>query len=374
MALFRLYADKDTSVANFDGLLDTTSSNVGASEILHLYSGSTEQPTQQANVLVQFSTSSLPSTGSATASFFLHLADAQHAQTLPTDFMVEVVPLEQDWNEGAGQDLDLYTDLGAANWFSASLSASWVAAGGQPSGTVSSSFHFYTGHEDLDVDVTALVTASFGYTVRLQPTVSATYYIKKFHSRHTHFPSKRPYLETRWADWTGTLTSSSFFLVTSGAFSGSYVDPRLNVSGVLSGSGTTVTVTNTPVDPTGTLVLNLYDLHPVYNADDVVHLHLQAQPRNWGLATVATASAVPSTTALLDAYYRVVNDASGEVLVPFGTGALPYTKLSFDDGGNYFDFYMQTIPPSSSCRFDFLVNISGTSTVYRGDGFKFRTE
>lgn len=374
MALYRIYASKDTSVSNFDQLVATTASNVGASEILTLYSGSADQPTQQANVLVAFDTSSLPSTGSATASFYLRLFDAQHADTLPADFDADVIPLEQDWNEGAGHDEDLYTDLGAANWVSASLSSSWTLPGGQPSGTVSASFHFYTGHEDLDLDVTSLATASFGYTVRVRPLPTGTVYIKRFHGRQTHFPDRRPYLEVRWSDWTGSLSTSSLFLVTSGAWSGSYVDPRLNVSGVLSGSGTVVSVSDTVLDPTGALVLQLPDLRPVYGVDEVARLRLLVRPRDWSPATVATASAVASAYALGDSYYRVVDSENGVERVPFGTGSVPYTKLSYDDAGNLFDLRMQLLPPSSSCRIDFLVNISGTSTVYRGDAFKFRTE
>lgn len=378
MAIYRLYPTKDVSIANEDPafpFLSITSSNVGAAEILNLYYTSVAT-SSSAHVLVQFDLTQIPAaaSGSGTAYRF-HLADAQHSETLPTEFTALIYETSQSWNEGKGLDLDFYTDLGAANWISASLSAAWATPGGAFSGLLSSSYYFDTGHEDLDADVTAIVrdwlsgTANNGFFVEINPALTdADYYIKKFHSRQTHFPAKRPYLEARWSDWTGSLSTTTYWQASSGAWSGSFLDPRL--SGTVPGA--LVSVTNSLVDPTGAIVLSLYDLHPAYDTSEVATLHVAARPKDYSPAAVASASAASSGTVLTNAFYRVVDAVTEDILIPFGSGAVPYTKLSYNDLGNYFSFYMSALPTGNLLRFDFAYQVGSGTVFVRGDDFTFR--
>jgi hypothetical protein len=253
------------------------------------------------------------------------------------------------------------------------LSTTWSA----PTGTASSSFFFNTGHEDLEVDVTPL-TATFGYRVGVSSRhVGEDHYIKKFHSRQTHFPTKRPFLETRWDDFSGSLT-----LKTQYVYSGSIMDQSLYTSqtlSVLSSSGviTTVTIPENSVDPTGSLVHSLYDLKPVYNVNEVVNLHLYSQLKDWNPVAIPTASSGTPTAVLTKAYYRVINDVTDEVLIPYGISgtngsSIDYTRLSYNDEGNYFQFNMINVPTGTLVRFEFIYEVSGTWTWINGNDFKFR--
>ena len=241
---------------------------------------------------------------------------------------------------------------------------------------LTSSMYFYTGHEDLDVNVFRMVEdwidhgGNYGFFIQIDPALTATdYYIKKFHSRQSHFPTKRPFLEVRWNDATGSLSTTSMFMATgSGPWSGTFVQPwRTSSFG-----GIMVDVTNSLVDPTGVLNFSLYDLKPVYDSSEVTRLHLYAQPRAWNPAETLFASSGLSGTVLTKAYYRVVDAVTDEVLVPFGSGSPAYTKMSYDDSGNFFDFYMPSMPTGTLLRFDFEYDISGTRTFVPGDEFKFR--
>jgi len=398
MAFKRYYPSRDTSIANYDKVLltdryPTNFSNVGASEILNLYkygwtqtsmsmsiTGSSsgtlipvvdasgayifESVTASAKVLIDFDPITIPS-ASFSPAVFLKLFDAQHDQTLPAGYTVIVKPLEQDWTEGKGHDLDFYTDRGAANYVDATLSSTWAST----TGTSSVSFSgFITGHEDLEVDLSGILMPSMGFEVYISSNVSDLY-IKKFHSRQSHFPTKRPFIEVRWNDATGTLSTSSMFMATgSGPWSGTFVQPwRTSSFG-----GIMVDVTNSLKDPTGILNFSLYDLKPVYDNSEVVRLHLYAQPRTWSPTETLSASSGLSGSALTMAYYRVVDAVTDEVLVPFGSGSPAYTKLSYNDEGNYFDFYMSSMPTGTLMKFDFEYEISGTKTFVSGDEFKFR--
>lgn len=456
MAFYRIFPTKDTFVTNLaTSIGDASASNAGASEILQLFKfgpsgslGVVAESGSKSHVLVAFDTSSFPHTGTQ---YWLRLADAQHAETLPYDYTVDVIPVEQFWAEGKGHDIDFFTDQGVANWLSASTGVAWATVGGRPSGTLSASFYFTDGHEDLLLDVTTLVpsASAYGYFVGLRPSAEADtldYFLKEFHSRQTHFLTKRPYLESRWVDWTGTLTSATFYVVTSGTQSGSVLSGNVDqslyqstvtgsfsgtvlgtftgrfvtgspgeglvlgtttgtitggtgssnfdgtLSGTLTGSAQSGSVSGTfsgtlyqlvstlsgvllptaALDPTGTIVSAMYDLKPVYDSYDYPRLRLYTRMKDWNLATVPTATLNASGTVLRDAYYRVVDERSGEELVPFGTGALPYTKLSFDDNGNFFDVAMASLPTGTLMRFDFLYRVSGTWFSIPGDDFTFR--
>jgi hypothetical protein len=365
MSFKRYYPTKDTFIANFDppsvGSKDISNSNMGASEILNLYK--TVDKSATASILLDFNPIGLPNV--VPHQMVLKLFDAQHSETIPTDCNVVVSFIEQAWTEGAGHDLDYYTDTGYANWNSATLSTTWLPT----TGTSSASFYLSTGHEDLEIDITTLATESFGFKLSIAETGS-DYYIKKFHSRHTHFPTKKPFIEVRAEDFVGALTTSSFLMGTTGTFSGTVIPPWANALSA-SMSAVLVHVTNSIVDPPGELVAHL-DVSPVYFSEEVVDLHLTVRSKDYNPATVATASADAPGTVLMDAYYRVVNERTGEVVVPYGTGTVKYTKLSWDDYGNYFRIYMNSLPTGTLMRFDFIYNINGTTSSLPGNDFTFR--
>lgn len=362
--IYRIYATRDTFVANKDGTVDASLANAGASEILNLYR--TVDGHTTSTILIDFDRTQFPSTGTASSSLTLHMFDAQHASSLPTYYSVAIAPLEQNWSEGSGQDIDFYTDAGAANWLSSSTGQLWVTPGAFPTGTLSATVAFALGHEDLLADVSSIV-APYGYHVSIK-TADTDLYIKKFHSRNTHFQTKRPFLELRWTDWTGSLTSRQHFVATSGAWSGSYIDARL--SGVM--SGVFVSTYDVDVDPTGVLNFSMYNLKTTYQSSEVPVLRLITRKKDWNPATVLTASSYASSSVIQRMYYRVCDDLSGEELVPFGTGALDHTRMSYDDEGNYFRFYMGCLPTGSVYRFDILYYIDGDLRYAHGADYNFK--
>ena len=70
-------------------------------------------------------------------------------------------------------------------------------------------------------------------------------------------------------------------------------------------------------------------------------------------------------------YYSVLNDETGEVVIPFGTGSLPYTQLSYDASGNYFDLRMGTFVPGFKYRLLFLLDINNDEQII-DDDFTFK--
>ena len=72
------------------------------------------------------------------------------------------------------------------------------------------------------------------------------------------------------------------------------------------------------------------------------------------------------------AYYSVIDDHTGDVIIPFGTGSL----ISCDGTGNYFNLWMDGLQSERYYRFEFKV-VSGSNTSdetiqYFDDNFAFK--
>ncbi len=341
---YRVYPTKDAFITNYavNGV-QMTGSNTGGSEILYLFKTITlPQSGSRSHILMQFDSASFPVV--ASASYNLNLFNCQHAETLPFGYPVYIRPVTQQWAEGSGHDLYDYTDIGNCNWNSASAGSAWDIPGGYPAGALSSTFTFDSGDEDLSVDVTNIMStaADYGFFIQIPNALENDqndYWIKMFYSRQSSYLWKRPYLDIKWEDWTGD---------TSG-FSGS-------------------------IDPTGSVTAIVYDLRSDYFTTEDVSLHLSVYPKNWNPAVVTTASSDVSGALLTNAYYRLVDDRTDEVVVPFGTGSTKFTKLSYSPSeGNFFRLRMGNLVPGSVYRLEFVYN-SGTSwnQIRPDNQFKFR--
>jgi len=290
MSIKRYTAIKDNTITNAlkSNLVGRgTGSNMGASDVLETFSiyGQTfsgslpaTASTELSRILVKFqvtgsnsiksdrSAGTIPKSGSV--SFYLRLFNTKHAFTVPRDFTLAVHPVSRSWAEGAGLDMEEYSDLGNCNWVRANDNDAWTNYGGDfHTGTYAAgtnlpfySTHFERGTEDLEVDITSLVeewidvtapeltaprttrqnygvgifltstqeahfsgtAGADGYgsdsqnTNELHNTDGATksYYTKKFFARGSQFFYKRPIIEARW-DSSKKDNAGSFYLSSS---------------------------------------------------------------------------------------------------------------------------------------------------------------
>lgn len=243
--IFRIFPEKDTFITNkksgLGGVTPQTGSNFGASEILEVsketgVSGSSgfAASASISRMMFQFdlsqiaqltASSNAPTTG---ATYSFKLFDAQHMGQLPSSFDIEVLPLSRQWDEGNGIDLDSFSDHGVANWDKSQTTVLWTAQGGDTVSSSTSSYHFDTGHENVEVDITPIVGAwltgglpNYGLMVKLTDTEEADgndYYTKKFHARNTHYNDKRPTIEMKWDDSVKDNRGTFLFGVPSSLF------------------------------------------------------------------------------------------------------------------------------------------------------------
>lgn len=452
--IYRIRCGKDTTITNYRRFnVAMTGSNSGLSETLQIFrvapiSSSVAYITgSSARILAEFDLSAycaLTASGeipSVSSLFYLKLKNQEHANTLPSSYDIEIERLARQWDEGRGLDLERYADKYVANWDKARSNVWWTTPGSDVTGSLIATQHFDYGDEDLDCNVSSLVNSwlsggipNNGFLIHLSSTLetgSSDYYIKQFHSRHTHFKDNAPYLEARWDDSirddrsnfifdnTGSLylyniirgqltniigvgtgnnvmtvkindlsgtikTVSASFTGLTGIYSASFAIVSSSYSGSLfsdrwySGSTTFMTGNFTPSNnfSVPTLTQNKYIIHVTnlkneYEQDEKVRFNLFARPVDYNPATVLTASSTIQGSIITKAYYKIINDRTKDVVIPFGTGSVETTRLSYNGNGNYFDFYMSSLSPGNVYRIVLLVQENNTRQII-DKSFKFK--
>ena len=62
--------------------------------------------------------------------------------------------------------------------------------------------------------------------------------------------------------------------------------------------------------------------------------------KDWNPTIYTVATTNIETKVIEDAYFKVFRVADDFEVIPYGTGSLNYTRMSYDKDGNYFDIDM----------------------------------
>lgn len=276
--------------------------------------------------------------------------------------------------------------------------------------------------------------ANNGFIIRMTSSIEdggTEYFTKMFHARNTHYLSKRPCLEMQWDDSIKDNRSNFVFDATGSLYLYNIVRGALtNIVGVGTGqdvltvriidaSGTILTTSASHTGLTGiystsfalssasysgsrfndiwflgaksystnsfypvgnfsydNVVDNQYNVNVIglkneYESDELVRFRLFVKNKNYNPAKVLTASIGPTSLIIDKAYYRIDDDRTNETIIPFGTGSTETTRLSYDKNGNYFNFYMSSLPANNVYRLLLLFNDSGQNILI-DNGFKFK--
>ena len=474
MAIKRYFSNADTTITNaFKANLTTrgVSGNMGQSDILEVFSiyGQVNPSSSElSRILVQFpindiitdrTNALIPASGSI--SWFLKLYNAKHGQTLPKDYTMTVSAVSSSWNEGYGLDMEEYSDIGYANWNTASSSSSgtssWTSAGGDYHTSPTASYFFSNGTEDLIVDVSHIVEqwitgskSNYGFGIKLSSSheqAAQSFYTKKFFARGTEFFFKKPTLEARWnsvrRDNRGYFFASSSLASAADNLNTIYLynvvrGQLKNIPAIGTGSiyvkvytdssgSTTITPTpNNPVtggwvstgiysasfalnttatevfdrwfnstlttcfhtgaidvygldsqdyNPTNKYVVSCTNLKSIYYPEEQARFRFFTRKKDWSptIYTVAT-SFIPSEI-IESASYKLIRVTDNLEVIPYGTGSLLHTGLSYDVSGSYFDLDMNLLETDYSYQIKLSFYDGATNSwKEQPETFKFRVE
>lgn len=226
----------------------SVSGNVGRAGTLDLFKLYDESVPTGSNeisrILVNFDVASIATfsasidPGDPTFRANLKLKAVALGQGVPSGFTVSVFPLSSSFEEGMGRDVVSFADVDAANWLSSSTGVLWNVtgcglgsdlanssdyvtsdtSGGVP--TFECTQYFANGNEDLDVDVTKIVSSSLtgrlgfkGFRISFSgsnETDTVTRFVKRFGSTNARDFSIRPKLVVQCDDSIVDNRSSSF--------------------------------------------------------------------------------------------------------------------------------------------------------------------
>ena len=474
MAIKRYFSNADTTITNaFKANLVTrgVSGNMGQSDILEvfsIYGQANPSSSELSRILVQFpindiitdrANALIPTSGSI--SWFLKLYNAKHGQTLPKDYTMTISAVSSSWNEGYGLDMEEYSDIGYANWNTATSSSagtsSWASAGGDYHTSPTASYFFNKGTEDLIVDVSSIVEQwitgskiNYGFGVKLSSSheqAAQSFYTKKFFARGTEFFFKKPTLEARWnsvrRDNRGYFFASSSLASAADNLNTIYLYnvvrgqlkniPAVGTGSIYvkvftdsSGSTTITTTPNTPVtggwvstgiysasfalnttasevfdrwfnstlttcfhtgaidiydldsqdyNPSNRYVVSCTNLKAIYYPEEQARFRFFTRKKDWSptIYTVAT-SFIPSEI-IESASYKLVRVSDNLEVIPYGTGSLLHTGLSYDVSGSYFDLDMNLLEAGYSYQMKLSFYDGATNSwKEQPETFKFRVE
>ncbi len=120
-------------------------------------------------------------------------------------------------------------------------------------------------------------------------------------------------------------------------------------------------------------VMSMTNLKEEYQVDQTVRLRVYAREKNWSPNIYTTAKSTPENITFESGSYRLLRVVDDLEVIPYGTGSVKYTGLSYDASGNYFDIDMSLLEPGYQYGFKFSVYDDYTLTyVEQPYLFKFR--
>jgi hypothetical protein len=264
---------------------------------------------------------------------------------------------------------------------------------------------------------------------------SATdYYRKVFHGRETKFIDRIPHIEARWekilkdhrnnfaydqdsnlylynfvrgelanlsepvivkirdnlkqvsASFSQELTASradvgvysaSFNVMLTESFSASWNDVWFSGSkAYMTGTFRPLVLTSSQVDPYDEFTVNVTNLKRVYDSREEARITVNVRKRDWvtHLGSIHTASLATTNEYVEKMYYSIIDDETGETIIPFGTGSVAYTQTSYNKDGNYFNLWMNNFVPGFKYRLKFLIDINQNDKQIVDEGFVFKVK
>jgi len=160
----------------------------------------------------------------------------------------------------------------------------------------------------------------------------------------------------------GVYTASFTVPIASTYLSATWVDVWSSGSTTyMSGTFTPLRLTGSQFDPYDEFDVSVVNLNRVYREAETARLIVDVRKRDYitHVGPISSASLDTSSREHIEKmYYSVVNDDSGETVIPFGTGSIPYTQLSYGEMGNYFNIEMSSFVPGYKYRLLFLIDIN----------------
>jgi hypothetical protein len=119
--------------------------------------------------------------------------------------------------------------------------------------------------------------------------------------------------------------------------------------------------------------INITNLKTTYSNTEQARFNLYIRDKNWDPTIYTVAKANPENFTIHKIYYKIYRIVDNLTVIPYGDSDIEFTRLSYDDTGNYFDLDMSLFEPGYTYSIKFKIKEFGIDTEQR-EVFKFRVE
>jgi hypothetical protein len=120
-------------------------------------------------------------------------------------------------------------------------------------------------------------------------------------------------------------------------------------------------------------VFSIKNLKSFYSSVEEPRFYVFIRSKTWNPNSYTSVVNTTTNTIVDEMFYKIHRIADDVDVIPYGTGSMNHTRLSYDKNGNYFDLDMSLIEPGYSYGIKFL--ISDMEDYHESkEMFKFRVE
>lgn len=120
-------------------------------------------------------------------------------------------------------------------------------------------------------------------------------------------------------------------------------------------------------------VSKVTNMRAIYSKNETARFRLYTRKKDWSPTIYNVASTAIQTSIVEDAYYKIARVSDSLAVIPYGTGSLDHTRLSYDVSGSYFDLKMDLFDTDTVYELSFVYVING-DYVEQSEKFRFRVE
>jgi hypothetical protein len=120
-------------------------------------------------------------------------------------------------------------------------------------------------------------------------------------------------------------------------------------------------------------VTKVINLRSSYSTQETARFRLHTRQKDWSPTNYTVSTSKIKSLIVEDVYYKIARVPDNFEVIPYGTGSLDHTRLSYDVSGSYFDLKMDLFDKDTVYELSFIYVIRDNN-VEQSEKFRFRVE